>query len=205
MNIYEKLQNMRVELQQMNIKKSGKNKFAGYEYYELADILPPINSVQQKYKTCSFIAYNKDDAILTLVNAEKPDEVIVFTSPMAEASLKGTHPIQNLGAVETYQRRYLYMTAFEIVENDFLDATQGAQPTQQKPPRPQSKPKSNLSKDNADKLNAAIMQLKDASGSSMPEIKRQIEAYAKKPLSAVNDSDVDFIVDFLNTLSEGLI
>jgi hypothetical protein len=45
---------------------------------------------------------------------------------MAEANLKGTHPIQNLGAVETYQRRYLWMTAMEIVEHDALDATTGS-------------------------------------------------------------------------------
>ena len=37
MNIYEKLQKCRVDLQQMNIKKSGKNKFSGYMYFELGD------------------------------------------------------------------------------------------------------------------------------------------------------------------------
>ena len=42
---------------------------------------------------------------------------------MADANLKGTHPIQNLGAVETYQRRYLYMAALEIVEHDAIDAS----------------------------------------------------------------------------------
>jgi len=44
---------------------------------------------------------------------------------MADAHLKGCHPIQNLGAVETYSRRYLYVTALEIVEHDALDATTG--------------------------------------------------------------------------------
>ena len=50
---------------------------------------------------------------------------------MASAQLKGVHEIQNLGAVETYQRRYLYMVAFEIVEADVLDAVQGKEPVQQ--------------------------------------------------------------------------
>jgi hypothetical protein len=49
--------------------------------------------------------------------------VIVITSPMATASLKGAHEIQNMGAVETYQRRYLWMTAMELVENDPIDAS----------------------------------------------------------------------------------
>jgi hypothetical protein len=46
---------------------------------------------------------------------------------MREANLKGTHPIQNLGAVETYSRRYLYTIAFDIVESDTLDSVQQPQ------------------------------------------------------------------------------
>ena len=42
---------------------------------------------------------------------------------MADANLKGCHPIQNLGAVETYTRRYLWVTAMEIVEHDALDSS----------------------------------------------------------------------------------
>jgi len=43
---------------------------------------------------------------------------------MADANLKGCHPIQNLGAVETYTRRYLWVTAMEIVEHDALDSSE---------------------------------------------------------------------------------
>ena len=50
MNVFEKLQNCRVELQKMNLKKTGENKFAGFKYYELADILPSINELFLKYK-----------------------------------------------------------------------------------------------------------------------------------------------------------
>ena len=58
-------------------------------------------------------------------NVDKPEEVIIVTSPMSEAALKGCHPVQNLGAVETYIRRYLWVAALEIVEHDALDATTG--------------------------------------------------------------------------------
>lgn len=122
MNIYEKLQTMRVALQSKNLKKSGQNSFAKYSYYELADFLPAINQIMLENKVTSIITFNSENAVLTLVNTEKPDEVITFASPMREAVLKGAHPIQNLGAIETYSRRYLYMTAFEIVESDTLDA-----------------------------------------------------------------------------------
>jgi len=122
MNIYEKLQTMRVALQNMNLKKSGQNKFSGYNYFELGDFLPAINQLMLDNKVTSIITFDTN-AVLTLINTEKTDETITFTSPMREAVLKGAHPIQNLGAVETYSRRYLYMVAFEIVESDMLDAT----------------------------------------------------------------------------------
>jgi hypothetical protein len=68
------------------------------------------------------VSFGKDLAELKVINIEKPDEVVTFTSPMADANLKGCHPIQNLGAVETYNRRYLYVSALEIVEHDALDS-----------------------------------------------------------------------------------
>lgn len=124
MKVYEKLQKCRVELQNNNLKKSGVNNFAGYSYYELSDFLPTINQLMLDNKLCSVIAFTSEIATLTIIDTEDGTK-IEFTSPMAEAQLKGTHPIQNLGAVETYQRRYLYMNAFEIVEHDALDGTTG--------------------------------------------------------------------------------
>lgn len=125
MNVYEKLQACRVKLQRMNIKKSGANKFSGYDYFELGDFLPHINELFSEFKLTSKVTFDKDMATLTIINIEKPDEIIEFTSPMATAKLKGCHEIQNLGAVQTYQRRYLYMTALEIVDHDVIDATTG--------------------------------------------------------------------------------
>jgi len=121
MNIYEKLQSMRVKLQGMSLKKSGKNKFAGYDYFELVDFLPAITKMMLDNKVVSSLTMSESIAQLTLVNIEEPAETIVFSAPMASASLKGCHDIQNLGAVITYLRRYLYINAFDIMENDALD------------------------------------------------------------------------------------
>lgn len=125
MNIYEKMQKARVELQGMNLKKSGENKFAGFKYYELGDFLPAINKLMLDHKLFSYINFDNEIAVLTIVNAEKVDEVVSFTSPLGTLNLKGCNDIQNLGGVQTYLRRYLYMNAFEIVENDEFDATTG--------------------------------------------------------------------------------
>jgi hypothetical protein len=62
---------------------------------------------------------------LQIVNTDKPEEKIIITSPMSSAALKGCHEVQNLGAVQTYLRRYLWVAALEIVEHDALDATTG--------------------------------------------------------------------------------
>ena len=123
MNIYEKLSKARIILQSKNIKKSGLNSYSNYTYFELQDFLPEINRIFDELKICSFVSFDLEIATLTIVNCEKLEEKILITSPMKDAQLKGCHEIQNLGAVETYQRRYLYMTALEIVESDILDYT----------------------------------------------------------------------------------
>ena len=125
MNIYEKLQQARNDFHNTEMKKTGYNKFAGYYYFELADFLPTVLKVCTKNKLFTNISFNEVLATLTITDVEKPSDTIVFTSPMSKASLKGCHDVQNLGAVETYIRRYLYTTAFEIIEGDAIDPTIG--------------------------------------------------------------------------------
>jgi hypothetical protein len=122
--VYAKLQKARMKLQAAAIKKSGHNKFAGYQYFELGDFLPTINEIFNELGLCSVISFDKELATLRIIDTDNGG-AITFTSPMADANLKGCYPIQNLGAVETYSRRYLYVTALEIVEHDALDATTG--------------------------------------------------------------------------------
>lgn len=122
MSIFEKLNQARLEFQNMGVKKSGKNSYAGYTYYELSDIIPAINKLADKLKFCCVINFTNDLAKLDFCDLEK-DERITFTSPMSSASLKGAMEVQNTGAVITYLKRYLYLNCFEIVEDDTLDAT----------------------------------------------------------------------------------
>ena len=138
MSIFEKLNQARLEFQNMGVKKSGKNSYAGYSYYELSDIIPAINKLAEKLKFCCVINFTNDLAKLDFCDLEK-DERITFTSPMSSASLKGCHEVQNLGAVETYIKRYLYQNCFEIVEGDALDSTMN--PADEKPTKSQNNEK----------------------------------------------------------------
>lgn len=187
-NIYEKLQEMRVKLQQMNIKKSGKNKFAGYEYYELGDILPPINELQAKYKTCSFINFDSEKATLTIINTEKTEEKIEFTCPMTSISLKGAHDVQNMGALQTYNRRYLYMNCFEIVENDHFDSVQGKNESHKK----------TLTNATREALNKAIMEYSEKSGKELSEITQELTSIVNQELKTISENQAKILLDYLN-------
>lgn len=129
MNVYQKLNAAREEFHRAKLNKSGLNKFAGYKYFELADFIIPALEIFKKHGLTSVISFGTEKADMRIVNNEKTEEVIFITSPMSTAALKGVHEVQNLGAVQTYLRRYLWIAALEIVEHDALDATTGAKGT----------------------------------------------------------------------------
>ena len=136
MTVYKKLQEARILLQNTKLTKSGKNKFAGYEYFELADFLPQIQVICKDLGLCGVISFNHEMAFLQITDVEDGTS-IMFTSPMSSAALKGCHDVQNLGAVQSYLRRYLWVNCFEICEHDALDATTGAsEPVKKLEPKP---------------------------------------------------------------------
>jgi hypothetical protein len=132
MKVYKKLIIARNQLAFVELNKSGHNKFAGYKYFELGDFLPAIQEIFEKVGLVDVISFTAEVATMTIFDVEDGSS-IVFTSPMGSASLKGCHEVQNIGAVETYQRRYLYTTAMAIVESDALDATTSKE--EPKPPK----------------------------------------------------------------------
>ena len=160
MNLFEKIQEIRVRLQEEPIKMTGKNTYAGYDYFELDDFLKPLNRLMQEYKMVAIPSFAQDVATLTAINCEKPDEVFIITSPMGSAQLKGCHEVQNIGAVETYQRRYLYQAMFDISESDALNKTHGKEDnakTQKPPQNSPAKPFSEVSKeDNISTIKQAL-------------------------------------------------
>lgn len=125
-----------MRLHKMELKKSGENKFANYTYFELKDFIPQTMNIFHDLKLASVVSFTEELATLTILDLEDNSQILI-TSPMAQANLKGAHPIQNLGAVESYQRRYLWLAAMEIVENDILDAPPAEPPA---PPAPKKRP-----------------------------------------------------------------
>ena len=132
MSVHSKLMNARIRLQNTELKKTGHNKFAGYYYFELGDFLPQVQQIFHQVGLCGYISFDTTIATLTIVDIEDNSQLTI-TSPMVEANLKGAHPIQNLGAVETYTRRYLWVSAMEIVEHDALDSSPPVKEEKQAP------------------------------------------------------------------------
>lgn len=124
MSVHKKLNEARIKFHGQQLKKTGHNKFAGYDYFELGDFLVPAIKVFNEVGLCAVVSFSADTATMTITDLEDGTQ-IVLTSPMGSAALKGCHEVQNIGAVETYQRRYLWVAALEIVEHDALDATTG--------------------------------------------------------------------------------
>lgn len=126
---------IRVSLQNAKLKKSGKNKFAGFDYFELADFLPKLNELMEA-EGVNDVYYIKDGyAVLELI---KDAEVNSYTMPFVmfetpvnikvdkdtgEArEVKTMQDIQYLGALNTYYKRYLYLNAFGITDGEVIDS-----------------------------------------------------------------------------------
>jgi hypothetical protein len=129
MNVYQKLLKARVMFLEAAPKKSGKNLHLEFKYFELEDIVPTATRIFAELGLIYLVSFTPENAVGTLINADNPEQQIVFTSPMREleeieskTGKKVTNALQALGAAQTYQRRYLYMLVLDVVESDAVDS-----------------------------------------------------------------------------------
>lgn len=126
---------IRVSLQNAKLKKSGKNKFAGFDYFELSDFLPKLNELMEA-EDINDRYYIKDGyAVLELVKGEEVNTYtmpfVLFETPVnikvdgntgETREVKTMQDIQYLGALNTYYKRYLYLNAFGITDGEVIDS-----------------------------------------------------------------------------------
>lgn len=176
MNIYAKLQKARVMLQEINIKKSGKNKFAGFDYFELQDLMPHINKVMLECGLCGVVTFGDNTMAQLTINEFEGDRVINFYTPTADATIKGSTPIQCLGSMHTYIRRYLWLLALEIVEHDAIDAANQSKP----------EPKKQVNQDYENMMrSAASLQHLQAIWQTIPKTERANFEYVKEEMKKI--------------------
>lgn len=130
LNIYQKLTQARKVLHEKKIKKTSYNTYSDFMYYNLDDILPTITEINHNLGICTIFTYVPTENIykMTLINTENLEDCITFTMPNAIYGIQKIEPthVQNIGAINTYIRRYLYLIAYDITEPETIDVSNNA-------------------------------------------------------------------------------
>lgn len=125
-NLNESIISIRVKLQNAKLKKSGKNKFAGFDYFELADFLPKLNELMLEERVNDRFYIKDDYATLELQKGEEINTYtmpfVLFNTPLNKNGQLSMQDIQYLGALNTYYKRYLYLNAFGITDGEVIDS-----------------------------------------------------------------------------------
>ena len=139
-NLNESIINIRVKLQNAGLKKSGKNKSAGFEYFELSDFLPKLNELMLEENINDNFKIEDGIAKLILIKGTEVQEYtipfVLFDTPCFKREnsdtgeiyeVKSMQDIQYLGALNTYYKRYLYLNAFGITDGDVINSMDNSQ------------------------------------------------------------------------------
>lgn len=141
MNVYSKLMLARKKFLESGIKKEGKNLYAEFKYFRLEEIIPVKMAIFEEVGLADWICFSDDLAILTIIDVDDPTKTIQFTSQLAPDESLIKNPIQKVGAIQTYVRRYLYMLALDIIESDTIeDIADKPEPTETKKKTTAKKP-----------------------------------------------------------------
>jgi hypothetical protein len=173
-NVHARMSLIKAELSKCKIPKSGHNKYSGFKYHELTDFMPFVNELNHKWGINATPKFLKKQGvcILSIVNVEDKEDKYEIIIPYVEAQMlaKGGAPsivdeIQRLGSTLTYNRRYLYMSAYDIVESDGIDSL----PIGDEPPAVKTITNENFAK-GVDKVNKGEM--------FVPELEKALSGYA---------------------------
>jgi hypothetical protein len=128
LTLRQKLAVLRSHMAGLDLKKSGRNNHANFDYYELGDFLPDALKKMSELKMIGVTDFYSSDKFVFLDILDCEDEnaqPIRFATEKAQVTIQGAQRMQNIGGEHTYHRRYLWMDALEISEPDTLDAISG--------------------------------------------------------------------------------
>ena len=214
MNVYQRLLTARAKFLEHGVSKSGKHMELRYKYFELDDIVPIAIGIFTEVGLVPLVSFTDEQAIMTMVNTDNPDETIQFSCPMRYPSEnKMVNPVQALGSAQTYLRRYLYMIALDICEPDTIEPTtekEDSAPAPKAPPatpeqREEVKKELTAPADNATEtqlkgLKRVLKKLKDAQPDKeemIAKIAVQTEGFTK-----ISKSDCETLIERITTMLE---
>ena len=125
MNLYQKVAKIKGEMSSMKFSKTGRNSFTKFNYFQLDDFEPTLEKLCSQYGVVTYFMFALDAARMVVVDADDPNQKIEVDSPVDVSFGKTSSKMQDIGAMQTYARRYLFMSFFGITESDFLDEVAG--------------------------------------------------------------------------------
>ena len=129
MNLYQKVAKIKGEMSSMKFSKTGRNSFTKFNYFQLDDFEPTLEKLCSQYGVVTYFMFALDAARMVVVDADDPTQKIEVDSPVDVSFGKTSSKMQDIGAMQTYARRYLFMSFFGITESDFLDEVAGMDTT----------------------------------------------------------------------------
>ena len=221
MNVYQKLIEARSQFLNDGVEKSGKNMNVGFKYFELTDIVPSVTKIFKELGLIAIDKFTNETAYMTIVNCDAPEETIEFEAPfnqiapiVSNAGKQVTNEMQALGSSITYMRRYLYMIAMDIVENDEIEPQitndTPAEAPKKAPATPEQRqevkqeltaPAENASTLQIKGLKAVLKQLKDKDPSKEEMIAKI--AVETQGFTVISKSDCETLINKISEMLEG--
>lgn len=128
-----KIQRCKKVLNEAKLKKSGKNTYNKYNYYELEDINAPICDALLDEGLASLFQFDRDSAVLRIIDSSTGAYIEWITplqcSPRYIKKYAGADDkkgdvgelMKDQQALQTYARRALYLQALEIAEPNTIE------------------------------------------------------------------------------------
>lgn len=221
MNVYQKLIEARSQFLNDGVEKSGKNMNVGFKYFELTDIVPSVTKIFKELGLIAIDKFTNETAYMTIVNCDAPEETIEFEAPfnqiapiVSNAGKQVTNEMQALGSSITYMRRYLYMIAMDIVENDEIEPQitndTPAEAPKKAPATPEQRqevkqeltaPAENASSLQIKGLKAVLKKLKDKDPSKEEMIAKI--AVETQGFTVISKSDCETLINRISEMLEG--
>ena len=221
MNVYQKLIEARSQFLNDGVEKSGKNMNVGFKYFELTDIVPSVTNIFKELGLIAIDKFTNETAYMTIVNCDAPEETIEFEAPfnqiapiVSNAGKQVTNEMQALGSSITYMRRYLYMIAMDIVENDEIEPQitndTPAEAPKKAPATPEQRqevkqeltaPAENASTLQIKGLKAVLKKLKDKDPSKEEMIAKI--AVETQGFTVISKSDCETLINRISEMLEG--
>lgn len=141
MNITEKLLQARKLIKAASLKKEGRNKFSKYDYFTPSQVSELVNTVCQELNMLPMFSLKKDEhglfGELIILDTEpgvlQGDNLatLVFEMRTEMPSITATNMTQQMGGCETYTKRYMLMSAFDITDNNLDFDSQDNRPNKE--------------------------------------------------------------------------